>query len=347
MITGKNNLRNQNNTRFVLLAEDVRLNKALKKSGYQSVADVFKAAKDQYLDSGTDSVFFEIPKNKDLLLRLPTETDLWKHVDAQAPEVFFKNSTFHKIDKFPGFRLGQALAESGELRLHSRISGFPHGVQRSKLGEHDDKAYRAYEAEAYDQYQMKLKKVAAMPQSAYTSLARFLIRLQTAKPPIYFDPTAGNLMVSKRRFRMIDPSSETDVLVHHCTGNNLAGMTAALLDSSWVLLQKEKRQGNSIALAESDPALQRLRREIVDKCVRAAKKTGLPYAQNPFPTGAAMHASHDLAYAFKISGLTTEAMELALGQLESKPSAQPFWKAHLKPQWIGAGKSKGFTPSGG
>lgn len=299
---------------FGQIAAQPEINQSLEKSGYKTVADVFKAAKDNYLDSGTDNVFFHIPNNTDYLLGMPTESNLWKKLEKQTPEDVFGDSVFVAVNKYPQFQLGQTLSQIDDLRLHKRISGFPHGVRRSQLELHDEKAYRAYEPKAYEAYKSSLEKASEFPQAAYTSLAKFLKRLQSASPPIYFDPGANNLMVDvqRKRFRVIDPSEENDVLIHHCEGNNIAGMTAALLDTPWVLTQKEHYKGG-LPLAETDKHLQNLRRSILEKSLLAGYDAGLPHERNPFPVDSAFYKSHDLAYAFRSAGMTDADCSKALG----------------------------------
>jgi hypothetical protein len=287
------------------IAVQPEIHPSLSRSGYKTVADVFKAAKNNYWDSGTDNIYFRIPNNSEYLLGMPKRSHVWEKLVDHSPDEIFAGFMFEIANEYPGFQIGQTLLRAGDLRLHKRIYGFPHGVQRSRWEHNDEKTYQAYEPEAYKVYSNNLRTISKFSQKSYTSLAKFLKRLQLTSPPIYFDPGANNLIVDvqRKRFRMIDPSSETDVLVHHCKGNNVAGMTAALLDTAWVLTQKERHTGVA-PIAETDKQLQLLRRSILKKSLLAGYDADLPYERNPFPIESAFYKSHDLIYAFLSAGMT-------------------------------------------
>jgi hypothetical protein len=287
---------------FKGIAKDPKLNESLEKAGYKTPTDLFLKAKEHYLDSGTDTAVFTIPRTP-FLLGIPTDSDIW----TKTPEEVFKDQLFVNTNPFPGFQMGQSIARLGELHLRKRIPGFPNGVPRSQLGAHDQRVYREFEPKAYQIYKEKLSTIEQFPQKSYTDFAHFLTRIQSADPPIFFDPGANNILINKDRkqFRMIDPASKTDVERYHCIGNNLAGMTAALLDSGWALLQAQQYHSNStVPLAETDPEFNALRKAILKKCIIAAHKADLSPEQNPFPQSSEMHHSHDLKYAFKLAGLT-------------------------------------------
>jgi|GEM_PF-4732469 len=272
------------------LSDNPDIARSLKNSGYHSVKDVFMSAKDHYLNGGTDHLIFAIPNNDDYVLDLQ----------------LFGDATFKSMDKYPGFNLGQRVAQSGDFGLHPKIHGFPNGVTRRETTVDGEKTLTTpYDLEACQSSRRALQTIAAFPQKSYTDFAHYLQTLKMANPPIYFDPNANNVMVDpiKQRFTMIDPSTEDDVRLYYCVGNHLSGMTGALLDSSWVLNQKKHSQPG-IPVAEQDPVSQSLRKEVLKKCLVAAYQTGLSPDKDPFPPQASQHEAYDLGYAFKLAGLS-------------------------------------------
>jgi len=286
------------------LSDNPEIARSLKNSGYQSVKDVFMCAKDHYINGGSDHLVFAIPNNDDYVLDLQ----------------IFSNASFKDADQYPGLNLGQRVAISGDFGLHPKIHGFPNGVIRREMIINGQKALMTpYDLQAYQRSLQTLQTIAAFPQKAYTDFAGYLQALKMKNPPIYFDPGANNIMVDplKQRFTMIDPSTEDDVKKEYCIGNHLSGMTAALLDSSWVLEQKQHPQSNT-PIAEQDPVSQSLRRQILKKCLIAAYQTGLSAEKNPFPPQASQHKSHDLGYAFKLAGLSDLDCQRMLDSFNNK-----------------------------
>lgn len=168
---------------------------------------------------------------------------------------------------------GQPILKIGNAQVLVKQNGIPaganpHGQIKREAGE-----------EALKIYTEHLNRSASMPQKAYDELAKELLYIQTKGYD--FDPSkANNLLVdpSASRFNLVDLNLRDSITTYK---HSLVDMVVPLMDNSYCCCWK----------VQNTPEIIKNRKTIIAKCLKAAKKVGLPINYD----------SNALSYSFELA----------------------------------------------
>ena len=210
------------------------------------------------LGRGGNAIVYDIP-GTDFVARVPKGSALPATSDAVVTVA----------DPFDGKNFGQPVAKVGEIQILRRQNGIPAGLAIPK---------NLTQEEADTQYATAVNAAASMPQSAFDKFAADLMFLNSRGAS--FDPSKSNNV-------LIDPNSGQFNLVD-INQNKAKDYNNSFADMAITLI------GNTYAYKyKGSESLKSAYRQIYDKSLIAAKKTGLEIDKD----------SSSLKYSEKLAGV--------------------------------------------
>ncbi|MCK5180122.1 MAG: hypothetical protein KAR32_11380, partial [Candidatus Omnitrophica bacterium] len=205
----------------------------------------------------------------------------------QPEKIEFFDNPFPELDN-----IGYMLARKGNVDFVKRLKGYQLGVpfgyhklSRRIYIEHDSSL--GYDIEIL--FKFGLKYVSKMRQSAFDDLAKTLILIN--RRDYIFEERGTNLFILKgnKRFGLIDLGKRREGE----KDNSLADMVHALMDN------ESAREFRSFFNEQTIPKITKWRRDILEKSIVAAERSGLTFANDSIEISR-------LKYAFKISGMASQ-----------------------------------------
>ncbi|HEY9687993.1 MAG TPA: hypothetical protein V6C52_13545 [Coleofasciculaceae cyanobacterium] len=276
---------------------------------------------------GSRATVYRIPKMPDYILHVQNDLN-WTTLPNDLPLLMLP-------DPLRGMNIGQAVAsmQDGAVKIVRYLPGKTSGIPFAQFFERygidnllgHNQPMRVEETAPYRRmYTRHLKRIARMSQQAYDELARRILRI--GEVGLHLDPCSLNVLVDdmpgRERFNTIDHMEPIGPY------ENLLGMACALLDTMYVDLDEHavNHEGRpSRRTVAADPALIRLRHEILRKVIRAAYKTGLPLAVETCPLNrfGFRQRAFNMEYALEISGMAGAwpVLQRAFGEREATAEA--------------------------
>lgn len=312
------------------LADNDELNKVLLNCG-KSVKDITNKSLNNYINGGYTSDFYNIKdkngKETGYLLAV-SKTALKQIQDG----IYDWQNKFQSIkDEYPGFNFGQCIAQTNGIRIHKKIEGIPSGVTYDTKDNTPEERFDYIsnvifddrQNAQYDKHLERLKKL-TKSQKCFDDFASQIIKMSET---YMFDPFPNNVLVDTKNasLNIIDPTTKENSVQFQCHGNHLSGMLSSLFDPRYVKRQSAQARENGGVSSDTNPRQMAIRKEVLKKCLIAAKKNDMSFEKNPYTKDSENHEYCDLRYLFKISGLKPEEIS-EIFELEKMENPTAFFE---------------------
>jgi len=197
------------------------------------------------LGRGGNAIVYDIP-GTDFVLRVPK--------GSASPTT--SDEIVAVADPFDGRNFGQPIATIGQSQILHRQSGIPAGLTNYR---------NLTQEEADEQYVAATIAAASMPQSAYDKFAADLMFLNS-RGALFDGSKSNNVLIDSNsgQFNLVDINQNKPKNVN----NGFSTIVVTLMGTTYAYRYKGKTD------------LTNLRKQIYDKTLAAAKKTGLPFSED-------------------------------------------------------------------
>ena len=285
------------------LADDPELDKALKQVSSR-IDNIIKKTMKNFINGGYTADFYDLRTEKGDSLGYVLAIPKTVIEEVKNGSYKFKGQFKEVEDEYPGFNVGQCIAECRDLRIHKKLNGTPGGIIYNTEGKTPEERWNytqncIFTNKHLEQYKKHLGRLEQLTnnQECFDDFAKEILELSEKH---MFDLSPNNILidVKNKKINIFNPTTRKNTKKNQCQGNLLADIVGCLFDAKFVLRQSEQSRQRLLQKSPTDENLNfiEIRKKVLKNCLLAARKANMSF-------------KHDLSYFFEISGLSKDDMQ--------------------------------------